>query len=96
MRCLNPACGSVRAHEINVSFNVSECHPVGEVDYVGHTDFAAGGNTSGTLGTVCEVCGHETWVSPQKFAYTLHEYIENQMREFARVQVIPILEGETA
>lgn len=53
MKCLNPACGSVRADEINVSVNVSETMDSEELEYTGTTNY---GDVGEGIGTMCHDC----------------------------------------
>lgn len=62
MRCLNPDCDSVTANALNVSINVSITEPGPDLVWQGYTDFAPGG-LSATLGTVCDDCEQEWWLS---------------------------------
>ncbi len=53
MKCLDPACGSLRANELNISLNLTETEESEEVEYTGNTDY---GDPSTTLGTSCMDC----------------------------------------
>jgi hypothetical protein len=53
VKCLNPACGSPEANELNVSANISETEIALEKEYSGTTEY---GDTSNTIATVCPTC----------------------------------------
>lgn len=59
MKCLNPACESVVAEELNVSINVSETAAEAEKVYLGSTEY---GDTLLALGTTCGECDTITYV----------------------------------
>jgi hypothetical protein len=63
VKCLNPACGSVAADELNVSVNVSETERSEEMEYVGSTEM---GDTSNTVGTICPDCEMTVFVHDWK------------------------------
>ena len=50
MKCLNPACSSLSAHELNISVNMSETDPGDEVSYTGWTEY---GDPSVLIATAC-------------------------------------------
>lgn len=59
MKCLNPACGSPLADEMNVWLNVSRTTGTLAIEYTGDTDF---GDCSDLIATYCEVCNTLTYV----------------------------------
>lgn len=57
MKCLNPACGSLNADELNVTLNMSETdHGEEEPEYSGTTHYAIGSNIHLAVGTTCMDC----------------------------------------
>ena len=53
MKCHNPDCNSVRAIEVNISINTSDCWAGETIDYTGDTDY---GDHSPAIGTYCYDC----------------------------------------
>ncbi len=70
MKCLNPACPSVSAHELNVSLNMSRTIEHPDTEYSGSTDY---GDLSTGIGTSCSDCGLMTF---------RHNYLEIITDEF--------------
>lgn len=61
MKCLNPACESIAADEINVSVNATSTEELdGPVQYTGDTEY---GDCSDGIGTYCSECGMTVYVS---------------------------------
>lgn len=58
MKCLNPACGSLRADELNVSLNVTQTIESEDTDYEGTTNY---GDLSMGIGTTCPDCNLMTY-----------------------------------
>lgn len=53
MKCMNPACAGINAHEFNVSLNSTETEEATETIYTGDTEY---GDCSGAIGTWCDEC----------------------------------------
>lgn len=71
MKCLR--CGSLDAHEINISLNFTECAPgVSEAEYTGTTDY---GNCSKGFGTECPTCMEVTIEAD--YMHTVSNYLAN-------------------
>lgn len=53
MKCLNQQCSSLRAIEVNISINTSDCWTGEQPDYTGDTEY---GPCSPAIGTFCYDC----------------------------------------